>query len=708
MAERCTVEGAVQSLIFQNEDNGYTVLSLLTEDGELVTVVGCIPCAAPGEGMTVTGVWTNHPSYGPQFAAESVERRMPRTEEEIVSYLSSGILKGIGPATAQRLADRFGADTLAVIEEEPERLQTVKGITARRAMELSAAFRELTGLKRVMEFLARYELPVPLAMQLYRAYGADALPRLREDPYLLTGDAYGVDFSTMDEIALSMGFDGDSPCRVEAALTYELSHNLNNGHVFLPRDKLLSAAAQLISADTDALETALDGLLTRGVIVQEQVANVQACYLLRLYQAETRVARRLLSLRDAPRQTGKNVDRIITEMERQQGIAYAPHQRQAVTLAARSGVLLLTGGPGTGKTTSTRGIVTLLERMGLTVLLLAPTGRAAKRMSELCSREAQTIHRCLGMTFNELTGEVTFKKNEKDLLEADAVIVDEMSMVDLPLMDALLAALKPGCRLVMVGDPDQLPSVGPGNVLGDILRSGSVASVTLTEVFRQAEQSAIIRNAHRVNLCRTRLPENMGIPAGQIQVLSPTRKGETGTVNLNRALQAALNPPSPGKRQKAWGDMVFRVGDRVMQTKNNYDVIWQKDSGEAGSGIFNGDVGTVEDIDPSGELVTIRFDDRVSVYTADLLGQLDMAYAMTVHKAQGSEYRAVVLVSAPAAPSLLVRGVLYTAITRARELLVMVGDDVIPGQMAENDRRTRRYSGLRRRLKQGGESHGHE
>ena len=739
MAERCTVEGAVQSLIFQNEDNGYTVLSLLTEDGELVTVVGCIPCAAPGEGMTVTGVWTNHPSYGPQFAAESVERRMPRTEEEIVSYLSSGILKGIGPTTAQRLADRFGADTLAVIEEEPERLQTVKGITARRAMELSAAFRELTGLKRVMEFLARYELPVPLAMQLYRAYGADALPRLREDPYLLTGDAYGVDFSTMDEIALSMGFDGDSPCRVEAALTYELSHNLNNGHVFLPRDKLLSAAAQLISADTDALETALDGLLTRGVIVQEQVANVQACYLLRLYQAETRVARRLLSLRDAPRQTGKNVDRIITEMERQQGIAYAPHQRQAVTLAARSGVLLLTGGPGTGKTTSTRGIVTLLERMGLTVLLLAPTGRAAKRMSELCSREAQTIHRCLGMTFNELTGEVTFKKNEKDLLEADAVIVDEMSMVDLPLMDALLAALKPGCRLVMVGDPDQLPSVGPGNVLGDILRSGSVASVTLTEVFRQAEQSAIIRNAHAVNrgqspdlknkqndffflcrrspdrlvqtvvdLCRTRLPENMGIPSGQIQVLSPTRKGETGTVSLNRALQAALNPPSPGKRQKAWGDMVFRVGDRVMQTKNNYDVIWQKDSGEAGSGIFNGDVGTVEDIDPSGELVTIRFDDRVSVYTADLLGQLDMAYAMTVHKAQGSEYRAVVLVSAPAAPSLLVRGVLYTAITRARELLVMVGDDVIPGQMAENDRRTRRYSGLRRRLKQGGESHGHE
>ena len=361
MAERSTVEGAVQSLIFQNEDNGYTVLSLLTDDGELVTVVGCIPCAAPGEGMTVTGVWTNHPSYGPQFAAESVERRMPETEEDIAAYLASGILKGIGPATAQRLVDRFGADTLAVIEEEPERLQTVKGITAKKAMELSAAFRELTGLKRVMEFLARYELPVPLAMQLYRAYGAQALPRLKEDPYLLTGQAYGVAFSTMDEIALSMGFDGDSPCRVEAALTYELSHNLNNGHVFLPRDKLLFASAQLIDGDPDALETALDGLLARGVIVQEPVAGVQACYLQRLYQAETQVARRLLSLRDAPRQTGKNVDKIIAEMEARQGIAYAPQQRRAVELAARSGVLLLTGGPGTGKTTLASALAKSLD-----------------------------------------------------------------------------------------------------------------------------------------------------------------------------------------------------------------------------------------------------------------------------------------------------------------------------------------------------------
>ena len=732
MAERCTVEGAVQSLIFQNEDNGYTVLSLLTEDGELVTVVGCIPCAAPGEGMTVTGVWTNHPSYGPQFAAESVERRMPRTEEEIVSYLSSGILKGIGPATAQRLADRFGADTLAVIEEEPERLQTVKGITARRAMELSAAFRELTGLKRVMEFLARYELPVPLAMQLYRAYGADALPRLREDPYLLTGDAYGVDFSTMDEIALSMGFGGDDPCRLEAAVLYELSHNLHNGHVFLPREKLIQAAAQLIGVETDAVELALDKLIERFGVVEKPIANVMGCYLPRLYQAETFVAERLVSMVKTPVERLARVEKTIADIEQAQGVSYAPLQRQAVALAADSGVLLLTGGPGTGKTTSLRGIVTLYERMGLDVLLLAPTGRAAKRLGEVTGREAQTIHRCLGMSFNDLTGQVTFKKDAKDPLEAHAVIVDEMSMVDLELMRALLGALRPSCRLVMVGDPDQLPSVGAGNVLGDMLRSGVIPAVSLTQVFRQAEQSAIIRNAHSVNvgqppcldsnqgdffflcrrspdrlvqtvveLCRDRLPKSMGVEPGQIQVLSATRRGECGTVNLNRALQAALNPPARSKRQKQWGDMVFRVGDRIMQTKNNYDVLWTKDDGTVGSGIFNGDVGVIEDIDPAGELLTIRFDDRTAVYTADLLAELDMAYAMTVHKSQGSEYPAVVLVSAPAAPSLMVRGVLYTAITRARRLLVLVGDDGTPVKMAANDRQQRRYSGLRRRLKEG-------
>lgn len=739
MGERSTIEGTVENVVFQNEENGYTVLSLLTDQGEVVTVVGCIPFAAAGESMTVTGVWVNHPTYGVQMTAELVERRMPQDEEGIICYLASGVLKGVGPATATRLVDKFGADTLRVIEEEPEKLTTLKGITSKKAMEISAAFRSLTGLRRVMEFLSRYDLPVTLAMGLLRAYGDETLKKLKDNPYLLTDERCGVDFSAADEIALAMGFDGDSPCRTEAAVLYELNHNLSNGHVFLPRPKLLAATMELIGVDGEAVEKALDDLCERGAIVCRPIANVQGCYLRRMYEAEVYVAKRLAAACGDDWDCGKNADRIIDDIQKQQGVAYAPEQRRAVALAAERGILLLTGSPGTGKTTSVRGIVTLFERMGLDVLLLAPTGRAAQRMSQLCGRDAQTVHRALGMSWNELTGEVTFRKSEKEPLEADAVIVDEMSMVDLELMASLLRAMRPGCRLVMVGDPDQLPSVGAGNVLGDLLRSGVIPSVSLTEIFRQAEKSAIIRNAHAVNtgrppelkntqndffflcrrapdrlvqtvveLCRQRLPNNMGIPAEQIQVLSPTRKGVCGTVNLNRALQAALNPPAAGKRQKLWGDMVFREGDRVMQTRNNYDVVWEKDDGSMGAGIFNGDVGVIQEIDPSGELITIQFDDRTCVYTADLLNQLDMAYAMTVHKAQGSEYRCVVLVSAAVAPALMVRGVLYTAITRARELLVLVGDDVAPGQMAANDRQQRRYSGLRRRLREEAANHGME
>ena len=733
LGERVTVEGSVDAVIFQNEENGYTVL-LLRVDGEdePITVVGCIPCAAAGEGMTVTGVWVNHPVHGPQLSAESVERRLPQEEEDIVSYLSSGILKGIGPATAQRLVERFGADTLRVLEEEPERLKTIKGITAKKAMELSEAFRALTGLRQVMEFLARYDLPVYLAMAVQRTYGDNALQMLRDDPYILSRAQFGVDFAVADAIAISMGFGGDDPCRLRAAIEYELAHNAGNGHVFLPREKLLAATAQLVDVDTDTVETALDKLIDSFAVVEKPIANVRGCYLPRLYQAETFVAQRLLSMLRAPVEQLRQVDKTIDAIEKEQGVSYAPLQRQAVRMAAEGGVLLLTGGPGTGKTTSLRGIVALYRRMGLDVALLAPTGRAAKRLGEVTDCDAQTIHRALGMSYNELTGQAAFKKNGSDPLEAHAVIVDEMSMVDLELMQALLEALRPGCRLVLVGDPDQLPSVGAGNVLGDLLRSTVVPTVSLTQVFRQAEQSAIIRNAHAVNmgqppqldsnqgdffflcrrspdrlvqtvveLCRDRLPRNMSIPAEQIQVLSPTRKGACGTVSLNRALQAALNPPSPQKRQKQWGDVTFRVGDRVMQTKNNYDVLWEKDDGTAGSGIFNGDVGVIQDIDSSGELIVLRFDDRTATYTADLLSQLDMAYAITVHKSQGSEYPAVILVSAPAAPSLMVRGVLYTAITRARRMLIMVGDDAVPAKMAENDRQQRRYSGLRRRLKEG-------
>lgn len=735
MEGRCTIDGTILQTIFTNEENGYTVLRLVTTDGEVVTVVGTIPCAASGENLIVRGRWVNHPTHGSQVQAEEVERHLPTTESDIISYLSSGLIKGIGPSTALRLVERFGERTLTVLEEEPELIAKVKGISERKAREIAESFRYQTGMRRLLEFLSLNSLPLSLAMRLYRRYGGDALEAIHNNPYLLVDEMYGVDFSIMDEIALGMGVAGDSHRRLEAALLFELSYNLGNGHVFLPRSKLIGAAAALIDCPPETLEMSLDHLIDRGAVRCETVAKVEACYLRRLYDAEKNVTDKLNLMLRIRADKGRSIDRIIASIEDEQGITYADEQRAAVTLAAQRGVLLLTGGPGTGKTTSVRGIVAMLDRMGYKILLLAPTGRAAKRLGELCGREAQTIHRCLGMNFAEDTGEVTFQKNEKDPLEAEAVIVDEMSMVDLTLMSALLSALRPDCRLVMVGDADQLPSVGAGNVFSDLIRSGRVETVVLKNIFRQAQESAIIRTAHSINsgvlpelkntsgsdfffmrrrdaltavdlvveLCRKRLPENMGIDQNEIQVLCPTRKGEWGTVNLNRALQAALNPPAHDKRQKVWGETVFRTGDRVMQIRNDYDVLWERSDGYVGSGMFNGDVGIVEEIDAGGEMMRIRFDDRVATYTGEMLSELELAYAVTVHKAQGSEYRAVVLVALPAAPGLMVRGVLYTAVTRAKELLVVVGDDGAMNRMVQNDKQQRRYSGLRWRLKNSGE-----
>ncbi|MBR0311887.1 MAG: ATP-dependent RecD-like DNA helicase [Oscillospiraceae bacterium] len=729
MDEQQTLIGTVAAVVFQNEENGYAVVRVVTDDGELITVTGCIPCAAPGEQIAATGAFVTHPQHGEQFSAAEVERQLPATEGAIEDYLASGVIRGVGPATAQKLVERFGVDTLNVLENAPEELRKVKGLTDKRVREIAESFREQMGLRRLMAFLTRFELPVSLSVPLYRRFGAAAMEMLRRNPYLLVDEPFSLDFAVADEIALALG--GDASCRTEAGILFELSHNeTNGGHIFLPREKLLAAAAQLLDAPEDEIEQALDGLIDAGRVLQEPVANVTGCYLPRCLDAERYVALRIRAmLADKPDRL-RGAKKTIDEIEREQGIEYAPLQRKAVELAAEQELLILTGGPGTGKTTSVRAILTLFERMGLDVQLAAPTGRAAKRMGEVCGRDAQTIHRLLGMSWDEQTGRVKFTKNEKDPLQADAVIVDETSMVDLALMRAFLAALRPGCRLVLVGDPDQLPSVGAGNVFSDLIRSGRVQTVALTEVFRQARRSAIIRNAHAVNagtapelqnsaesdffflprrdpvrlvdtvveLCKTRLPDKMGIPAAEIQVLTPTRKGATGTAALNRALQAALNPPAEGKRERQFGDTVFREGDRVMQTRNDYDVIWEREDGVAGTGVFNGDVGQILQIDPGGELLTVAFDDRVATYTADMLAELDVAYAMTVHKAQGSEYRGVVFVAAPCAPGLEVRGVLYTAITRARELLVVVGDDSTVRRMTENDKRQRRYSGLRWRL----------
>lgn len=731
MGQRCTVEGAVQSVIFQNEENGYTVLTLIVDgQEEPVTVVGCIPCAAAGEGMTVTGVWVEHPTYGPQLTAESVERRMPQEARDVAAYLGSGILKGVGPATAQRLVDRFGTDTLRVIEEEPERLQTLKGITAKRAMELSAALRALTGLRQVMEFLARYDLPVHLAMAVQRTYGDGAMQALRDDPYLLSRRQYGVDFAVTDAIALSMGFSGDDPCRLDAAVLYELSHNLNNGHVFLPREKLVLAASQLIGVEPDAVELALDKLIQRYAVVEKPIANVTGCYLPRLYQAETFVAQRLLSMVQTPVEQLPRVDKTIADIEREQGVSYALLQRQAVALAADSGVLLLTGGPGTGKTTTLRGILALLEQRGEKVALAAPTGRAAKRMAEITGREASTIHRLLEV--EPKTEVLTFKRGEKNPLPADAVIVDEMSMVDTLLMEHLLRGMRLGARLIMVGDSDQLPSVSAGNVLRDLIQSGLVPCIHLERVFRQAAESLIVTNAHAIVRgempdlgCRTgdfffleqpdafaqqrlvvdlvsrRLPKSYGYdPLRDIQVITPAKQGPLGTRELNRLLQGKLNPPERGKGEATLMGRTLREGDKVMQIRNNYDIIWQQPDGTAGTGIFNGDMGIIEMLDPGSKTIQVRFEEKLATYSFENQDQLEHAYAVTVHKSQGSEFEAVVMPLERRHPKLHYRNLLYTAVTRARKLLIMTGQKETVYAMVQNNRRTLRYTNQKEMLQE--------
>lgn len=724
------ITGTVTAVIFRNDENGYTVLRLDTEDSGEITVVGCMPGVTPGETLEADGRWMKHASYGEQFKVESLRRRMPVGENAVFEYLSSGAIKGIGVRSAKLIVDEFGARALQVIEQQPELLTRLKGFTGKRAQAVHDALIQQAGMRLLLDFLGEYQLPLTLAMPLYRRFGNSAMDVVRENPYLLVEGDIGVDFSVADELAIQMGMAGNDPQRVEAGILFELRHNLNNGHTFLPRQKLIAATAQLLNLSDESPRQALDELLEQGEIIQEQVSGQEACYLAELYAAECYVSFRLAEMSSTELVPPPNFDQLIEAIQKEQGIDYAPQQEEAIRLAASRQVILLTGGPGTGKTTSLRGVLALFETLGLDTALAAPTGRAAKRLGELCGAEGTTIHRLLETQFDPATGELVFAHNQDEPLRYDAVIVDETSMVDLPLMSALLGALRGDCRLVLVGDPDQLPSVGPGNLLSDLLRSNCIPSIRLTEIFRQAAESAIIRTAHAVNrgqppecdnkskdffflrrhdsqrtaetivdLVARRLPENMGIPSDQIQVLSPTRKYCTGTANLNRLLQQALNPPEKGKGERRFGEITFRTGDRVMQIKNNYDVMWRnKDSLSAGMGMFNGEIGRIDDVDETGGIVTVDFDGKLVDYTPDMLIELELAYAVTVHKSQGSEYQAVILAALDGAPQLMTRGVLYTAVTRARELLILVGDESVVCSMTANNRQQRRYSGLRVRL----------
>ena len=728
------LQGTIGAVVFQNYDNGYAVLRLSLDDGQTVTVVGTIPLPAIGERLMVTGKWATHTSYGKQFEAEFLERLMPQTAPQIITYLSSRIIKGIGPVMANRIVNKFGDQTLVIMEREPERLAEVTGISDKKAMEIGEAFRLQVGMRHLMEFFNLHGLPTELAVKTYQIYGEATIDLLYDNPYLLMDENLEAPFGAVDRFAIDLGVAGDDARRVSAGILFELRYNLTGGHSFLPENKLIPATAQLLGVDNATIEAGIARLLDEQQLVRDYLADIQVLYLPALYRAETYSTRRLLAHTATRYSAPSAFNKKLRIAAQSSNLEYSSQQELALQEAATSGLLLITGGPGTGKTTVLNGILSLYEQMGLKTLLCAPTGRAAKRLTEVTGREASTIHRLLGAGIDPHTGKLFFAKDESDPLQADAVIVDEMSMVDVQLLGSLLQAVPPTARLILVGDPDQLPPVGPGFPFSDMLRSAMLPAVKLTEIFRQAQESLIVMNAHRVNrgempeltntksdffflqgrseeqvaqtivsLCATRLPQNMGIPADQIQVLCPTKKGPAGTVALNKLLQANLNPSSPTKQEKAVGDTVFRVGDRVMQVRNNYDLLWKKTDGSAvGAGVFNGDVGIVTKVDNQLEMLTVVFDDREANYDFTQLNELELAYAMTVHKSQGSEYRAVILSAWNASSYLLSRSILYTAITRARELLIIAGRPETVATMTQNAKTGRRYTGLKLRLQSKG------
>ncbi len=729
--ELLEISGTVENVIYKNEENGYTVLRLKNDSGETLTVVGCFPYAAAGESMIISGSWTNHSVHGRQFKAEFAQRLLPTSANAIYQFLAGGSVKGVGPATASLIVNRFGDKTLDVMLNSWQQLAEIKGISQAKAQQISNSFRQQAGVRMLMEFVCSFGLRPILAMRMYKYYGDEALDSLKANPYILVGSMIGGSFAEADTMALELGIEEHSKNRICAAILFELAHNTGNGHCFIPREKLAAVTSELIGLDTESIDECIEELIDDGRLRYEEVAGCRACYLPELYEAETNAAERFASMSKHRFNDRVDINKLLSTLEKGQGIKYAPMQRNTLELALKNQLLVITGGPGTGKTTSIRAILAMFEQLGLKTLLTAPTGRAAKRMTELTGQEASTVHRLLGARFDEEGDRVIFTKDESDMLDCDAVILDEGSMVDICLMDALLRAMPPQARLIMVGDADQLPPVGPGNVFSALLRSQVIPTVRLTEIFRQNEGSRIIRNAHMINkgehpnlaensgdffrlkrlqaassvetiteLCSVRLPGKMKIPPEDIQVLSPTRKGEMGTVNLNRRLQEVLNPAGKDKKEKLFGDAVFREGDRVMQIRNNYDIMWKNREGtESGTGIYNGDIGTVESIDQEAETITVDFDGRIASFGFDSLIELEHAWAITVHKAQGSEYRAVILALGSGSQMLMTRGVLYTAVTRAKELMIIVGDDQTAYQMIDNYRQSNRYTALRVRLR---------
>lgn len=746
--------GYVEHIIYRNADNGYTVLNLVSGEEE-VTCVGIFSAIAEGENIEASGEYTEHPTYGKQFKVEQFEEKAPEDQEAIERYLGSGAIKGIGLAMAARIVRRFKEDTFRIIEEEPERLAEIKGISERKAMEIAGQVNEKRDLRQAMIFLQQYGITMNLAVKVYKEYGQEIYHVIKENPYRLADDIEGVGFRTADEIAARVGIRTDSDFRVKSGILYALLQATGEGHTYLPQEELSRRASRLLGVEMAQIEKYYMDLAIERKIIQKQAeipkdlseggrydgtANEKE-YLTQIYAAsfyymEANSATMLKQLNVSYDVPDIEIEQRIRNIEKQTGMVLDEHQAAAVKEAVRNGLLVITGGPGTGKTTTINTIIKYFEMEGMDIFLAAPTGRAAKRMSETTGFEARTVHRMLELN-GGMEGTAGFERNEQNPLETDVIIIDEMSMVDITLMNSLLKAVAIGTRLILVGDINQLPSVGPGSVLRDIIQSKACNVVMLTKIFRQASTSDIIVNAHKINhgeevildnksmdffflkryeadviisvvlqLIKQKLPKFVDAEPYEIQVLTPMRKGLLGVERLNGILQQYLNPPMKHKAEKEHGEMIFREGDKVMQTKNNYQLAWEICSKfglsiDKGMGVFNGDMGVIKEINEFAETMTVEFDEgRTVEYSFKLLDELELAYAITIHKSQGSEYPAVVIPLLNGPSMLMNRNLLYTAVTRARKCVTLVGNDVTFGQMIRNTSQQKRYSGLCDRLKE--------
>ena len=700
------IVGSVERIVYRNEDNGYTVLEI-DVDGEEFTAVGVMPQITAGDRARMLGSFTEHKSYGLQFSAQTCEVERPTGAADILRYLASGAVKGVGPTTARRLVDAFGENTLEVMENEPERVAMLRGISSDKAADFSIQLKSNEGIRKLVLFLGEYDISNAAAIRIFKALGPMAVRLIKENPYILCDGDFGISFESADKIAVRENLGGDAEIRVNAGILYILRRNEGNGHTCLPRDVLTDTAARFLGVEVQSVEESMERLIFDRSLVSESFEGREFIFRQSMHLTELYISSRLKLLKGFPAESLRGIDNAIAE-----------------------GFLVLTGGPGTGKTTTLNAIIKILQRNGQRVFLAAPTGRAAQRMTELTGNEAKTLHRLLEVAWDREDKPV-FGKNEKNLLKCEALIIDEMSMVDVNIFESVLRALPVGCRLILVGDSDQLPSVGAGNVLGDLVDSGVLPVVSLNKIFRQAQQSLIVTNAHRIvggsmpilnsadkdfffmprankndvtntilELCTTRLPKAYGYsPIDSIQVICPSKKGELGTAELNLKLQDALNPKMGGKDEATVGGKTFRVGDKVMQTKNNYDIRWERDDGETGEGVFNGDIGVILSIDRKNKLFRIRFFDKIAALSYENASELEFAYAVTVHKSQGNEFDCVIIPVFPGPSRLYYRNLLYTAVTRAKERLILVGNPYTVEMMVNNNRQTKRYSGLRYFLK---------